>query len=389
MNKTLVLLLLACACGGPAVLNEPSAPADAGAAAPEPAADPDAGNAANTPDAGPAAAPDAGTQAPPDAGTADAGTQALPDAGAADAGTQTTLDAGPADAGTQAAPDAGSSGAKFDASKPWAASYGPASKLGTLSAVGTTYGVVDLDLDPAAGNFTPTQVAQIRAGGARVISYLDVGSCEKFRSYWTSAPAGFVPCAQNTKAWRGSYAGYPDEVWMNLADPDWQDLIVNYAAPLLVEMGADGFYLDNLEMVEHGTQTQNGPCDAACSQGGLDLVRRLREKYPDKIIIMQNATSDVTRLGQTGGVPYASLLDGISHEEVFAPAHDASAEAELKAWRDLPHAAPFWIATEDYVGSCTALSAAQGVYARSKADGFHPYATDASARQQAICWWGF
>jgi cysteinyl-tRNA synthetase len=54
-----------------------------------------------------------------------------------------------------------------------------------------------------------------------------------------------------------------------------------------------------------------------------------------------------------------------------------------------PRGRPFWIATEDYVGNCSNVALAQDVYARSRALGFRPYATDASAGQQAICWWSF
>src|SRR5260370_35880977 len=103
---------------------------------------------------------------------------------------------------------------------------------------------------------------------------------------------------------------------MNLGNADYQKLIVEFVAPRLVAQGVDGFFLDNLEIVEHGTATSNGPCDATCAQGGLDLVGKLRAAFPDRLIVMQNATSDFTRLGQTGGVAFPSLLDGISHEEV-------------------------------------------------------------------------
>src|SRR5581483_5294379 len=95
----------------------------------------------------------------------------------------------------------------------------------------------------------------------------------------------------------------------------------------------------------------------ACSQAGLDLVRKLREKFPSLLFVMQNGTADQTRLGVTGGVAFSSLLDGISHEEVYAPSYDAQAEMELLAWQTL-RPSDFWIATEDYVGSCSNVSGA-------------------------------
>src|SRR5258708_27649758 len=106
---------------------------------------------------------------------------------------------------------------------------------------------------------------------------------------------------------------------MNRGHADYQRLMVEHVAQRLADMGVDGFFLDNLELVEHGTATTNGPCDAACSQGGLDLVRKLRERFPDLLIVMQNATSDVTRLGKTGGLDYPSLPRGILPEEGYPP----------------------------------------------------------------------
>ena len=110
---------------------------------------------------------------------------------------------------------------------------------------------------------------------------------------------------------------------------------MSYVAPRLADMGVDGFFLDNLEVVEHSAGDTNGPCDAACSQGGLDLVYELRQAFPDKLIVMQNATSDVTRKGKTHGVSFPSLLDGVSHEEVYSDGGDSGSRSEMLAWKSL------------------------------------------------------
>jgi cysteinyl-tRNA synthetase len=280
----------------------------------------------------------------------------------------------------------------FPMTGPWLSFYGTSQQLGSLTMAASTFRILNIDADPDAGNFTSGEIAQLRASGQnRVISYLDVGSCENFRSYWTTAP-GFVTCSANTAAQLGPYAGYPDEVWMNPANTDYQNLIVGYVAPRLAAQGVDGFFLDNLEIVEHGTATTDGPCDAACSQGGLDLVAKLRAAFPSMLIVMQNATSDVTRLGTTGGVALPSLLDGISHEEVDFPTADPTARMQLDAWRGMslqPGGHPFFIGVEDYVGSCTNTSQAQTAYDITRDAGFSPYATDSSAGQHVVCYWPF
>lgn len=285
------------------------------------------------------------------------------------------------------------SGPGFPVAGLWMSYYADAAKLGDLARVANTFRIMDVDMDPDTGNFTAANVASLKAGGQnKVLSYLNVGSCEHWRSYWTHVPSGFVSCGANTSAQLGSYRGYSDETWMNPSNPDYQNLIVNYVAPRLFAQGADGFYIDNMEVVEHGTSTNNGPCDAACSQGGLDLVRMLRQKYPNLLLVMQNATSDVTRLGTTGGVRFSSLLDGVAHEEVYQPSYDSTAETELLNWQSLglhPGGNPFWIATLDYVGTCGNTSAAKDAYGKSRSHGFSPYASNASSGQGVVCYWGF
>jgi cysteinyl-tRNA synthetase len=285
-------------------------------------------------------------------------------------------------------------GRGFVVAGPWTSFYGSASKV-DLVRMAASFRIFDIDADPDIGNFSPAQIKQLQNGGQnKVLSYFNLGSCENFRSYWNKVPAGFVSCAANKSAQLGRYGGYADEVWMNVGNTDYQHLIVNHVAPRLVAQGIDGFYFDNLEIVEHGTRTNNGPCDAACSQGGLNLIARLRDKYPGLLFVMQNATSDKTRLGKatgaSGTVDYPSLLDGIAHEEVFKPALDKTAESELVKWSAMnlkPGGRPFWIATLDYVGSCANTKDAQAAFRLSRARGFSPSVSDASAAQQTVCYW--
>lgn len=285
-------------------------------------------------------------------------------------------------------------GRGFPVPGPWVSFYGGANKV-NLAQMSSTFRIFDIDADPHIANFTLPQIRQLQNGGQnKVLSYLNIGSCENFRSYWSSVPAGFVSCAANSAAQRGSYAGYPDEVWMNPGNSDYQKLMLEHVAPRLVAQGIDGFYFDNMEIVEHGTATSNGPCNADCSQGGLDLIAQLRNKYPNLLFVMQNATSDRTRLGQatstSGTVDFPTLLDGIAHESVYKPTPDTSAEAELVKWAEMglkPGGQPFWIGTLDYVGGCTNTTEARAAFQSSRARGFSPSVSDASASQQTVCYW--
>jgi cysteinyl-tRNA synthetase len=280
----------------------------------------------------------------------------------------------------------------FRAAGPWVSFYGSADGL-DLASLASHFRIFNIDVDPTTDNFTDAEIQALRAGGQnQVISYLDVGSCETYREYYAKAPAGHASCKSSGALTTVYSPDYPDEWWADLSNVAYRDLLVNYVAPRLAARGIDGFFLDNLEVVEHGAKADSGPCDAACAQGGLDLVWELRQRFPDKLIVMQNATSDVTRLGTTHGVPYPSLLDGVSHEEVYSNGGDAEAQAEMKAWQKLAlsvNGHPFWLACEEYVGSCDAASKAEAnaLAKQAEADGLSPYVTDASGAQQAPCVW--
>ncbi|HVV17391.1 MAG TPA: endo alpha-1,4 polygalactosaminidase [Polyangia bacterium] len=278
------------------------------------------------------------------------------------------------------------------ANTPWLSFYGSARQMGDLRAIAATFRLINIDADPDTGNFSPRQIRELKAGGRNtVISYLDIGSCERTRRYWKRAPAGLLSCASNRAAQIGPYRGYPDEVWMNPSNPDYQRLILEHLAPRLAATGVDGFFLDNLEIVEHGASGAGtgAPCDRACVTGTLALVARLRRAFPGMVLVMQNATSATTREATVGGVPFPRILDGVSHEEVYAPRYDRAAESELLAWAAAAsrNGVRFSITTLDYLGNCRDRRRAERVYSRSRAKGFSPYVTISSANQDQVCDW--
>lgn len=284
-------------------------------------------------------------------------------------------------------------GRGFPNSGPWVSYYGAAGKMGPLEQVAQSFHIINIDADPSLENFSASHIATLKAGGAnRVISYLNVGACERFRRYWKTVPGGFVSCSANKRAQRGAYAGYPEEVWMDLGDDEYQKLIVDHVAARLANVGVDGFFLDNLEIIEHRPTAENGPCDFRCRQGGLALVAKLRAAFPQHLLVMQNASGETTRLAMVNGVRFPDLLDGITREEAYNSPNDREAEQELVAWQRLnlmPGQRPFFIGTEDYVGSCRASTKAARLYRLSQSRGFSPYVSDASAGQHVICPWAF
>lgn len=121
-------------------------------------------------------------------------------------------------------------------------------------------------------------------------------------------------------------------------------------------------------------------------------MRRLREKYPYLLIIMNHGTEERLRLGKTKGIEFPRLLDGVHQEGVYVPAYDTRVEDELLRWQRMglrPGGRPFWIGTTDYVSSCANTDLAKGAFEKSRARGFNPYASDAANGLNVLCYWPF
>ncbi|MEW6343948.1 MAG: endo alpha-1,4 polygalactosaminidase [Paraburkholderia sp.] len=276
------------------------------------------------------------------------------------------------------------------ASAVWAVYYGTAAQT-NIDQLASSFNVIVIDADPGTGtpNFTAAQISALKAHGAKVLSYLNVGACETWRTYWTTVPSGFVSCGANQAAQLGQYSGYPNEYWMNVGNADYQNLIVNYVAPRLAATGVDGFMLDNFEIVGHAANAAQGPCNAACQQGGLDLVAQLRTEFPNAPIVL-NAAPTSAISGSSGGVSFPMLVDGDFAEQVFLPSLDSSLLQTLQSWKSteakLPRSA-FFTGSLDYVSSCSDSTDAQGDWNASIAAGLSPSVATSALNQ--VCWWSF
>ncbi|WP_429298699.1 endo alpha-1,4 polygalactosaminidase [Paraburkholderia sp. GAS199] len=271
----------------------------------------------------------------------------------------------------------------------WAVYYGRGSAI-DIAQTAATFNVIVIDADPGTGTpaFSATQIAALKAKGAKVLSYLNFGACEKSRTYWTTVPTGFVSCGANTAAQISKYSGF-QEYWMNPANADYQNLIVNYIAPRLAATGIDGFMLDNFEIVGHGANSSSAPCNATCAQGGLDLVKQLRDRFPN-LALVPNAAPVSAIGGTTGGVSFPWLIDGVIAEQVFLPSTSTSIVQLLKSWQSTEQnlgRSAFLVGSLDYASSCTASSTAQTAWTAAQQAGFSPSISTVSL--DSICWWSF
>lgn len=107
--------------------------------------------------------------------------------------------------------------------------------------------ITDLFFNDVA--FSETEINQLKTkanGGKRIVlSYINIGSAEKFRYYWKKGWGLHHPLWLKKK-----YEGYEDEFWVKFWKKEWQDIIFgndNSYIKKIIDAGFDGIYLDNVE----------------------------------------------------------------------------------------------------------------------------------------------
>lgn len=107
--------------------------------------------------------------------------------------------------------------------------------------------LIDLFFEDSALSAADVSRMKTKANGGQrlVISYISIGSAEKFRYYWKKGWGHHHPLFLKRK-----YEGYEDEFWVKFWKKDWQEIIYgnddSYMKKIL-NAGFDGAYLDNVE----------------------------------------------------------------------------------------------------------------------------------------------
>ena len=89
--------------------------------------------------------------------------------------------------------------------------------------------------------FSSEYISKLRAEGKTVYGYLNVGAVEEYRPYYDR----FGDLSL------GIYEDWPDERWIDVASPSWQNFVVDELGKSYVGMGLDGFFLDNADVYYH------------------------------------------------------------------------------------------------------------------------------------------
>ena len=167
-----------------------------------------------------------------------------------------------------------------------------------------------------AQDYSAAEIKTLKAGGGKVLSYLNVGAIEKDRSYFAAAKRdGLV---------LGPYDNWDDEYWAAAHDPKWKSIILGLATTLSAK-GVDGFWVDNLDILYTAEEDYKWPkskIDALYSNLQAILAGLHKQGY----VMLNGADVFVTRAIKA---KQAGSFDGITQETVITCIKDYDAPGEF------------------------------------------------------------
>ena len=88
--------------------------------------------------------------------------------------------------------------------------------------------------------FTDSSIQRLNRKGVNTLAYLNVGSLENYRDYYDDFESYTFM----------TYEEWPDERWIDVSVPEWQNFVVNTLAKGFKDRQAFGVYLDNVDVYE-------------------------------------------------------------------------------------------------------------------------------------------
>ena len=141
--------------------------------------------------------------------------------------------------------------------------------------------------------FKKRDIELLHQNGTVVYTYLNIGSIENFRTYYTTYAELAI----------GKYEHWDEEEWVDVASPDWQKFIGQLSQELY-EKGVDGFFIDNCDVYYYAPNESIFEGLTAILQnimtfgkeviinGGDTYVTEYRERYGDISQIMTGVNQE-------------------------------------------------------------------------------------------------
>lgn len=147
-------------------------------------------------------------------------------------------------------------------------------------------------------SFSREQIAELKAEGHTVYSYINVGALETYRPYYDRFSSLCLDVYEN----------WEDERWVDVSDPAWQDFVINELSQELIDKGVDGLFVDNVDVYYHYKRDE-------VFDGLTRILTSFEERGMYTLINGGDVyiTTYLERYGSLDGV-----IDGVNQETVFS-----------------------------------------------------------------------
>ena len=145
--------------------------------------------------------------------------------------------------------------------------------------------------------FTKSDIELLHQNGTRIYTYLNIGSIENFREYYTTYE----------KLTIGRYEHWDEEKWVDVADPDWQKFIEQLSQELF-EKGVDGFFIDNCDVYYYAPRE-------SIFEGLTAILQNIMTF--DKAVIINGGDTYVTEYRERYGT-IDHIMTGVNQESVWS-----------------------------------------------------------------------
>ena len=156
-----------------------------------------------------------------------------------------------------------------------------------------SYNLIVID----AQYFNKSDIELLHQNGTRVYTYLNIGSIENFREYYTAYE----------KLTIGRYENWDEEKWVDVSDPDWQKFIEQLSQELF-EKGVDGFFIDNCDVYYYAPRE-------SIFEGLTAILQNIMTF--DKAVIINGGDTYVTEYRERYGA-IDHIMTGVNQESVWS-----------------------------------------------------------------------
>ena len=146
--------------------------------------------------------------------------------------------------------------------------------------------------------FDKAEIDAFRAAGHTIYSYINVGSIENFRDYYS----------EYRDLTLGEYENWDEEFWIDVSDSRWQDFMIKEMIPSLLEKDIDGFFVDNCDVYYQYPEEQ--------ILDGLTVIMRSLVDTGKAVLI--NGGDTYLDAYCSGSGQWNDVITGINQETVFS-----------------------------------------------------------------------